>query len=207
MRAEPRPRVSRRSVTAAMVLALHAALLAILWTSPSPPPWRYRWPVAVRLDLLPLAAATPHPVRSRAAPAARLRNRRQTPSVPRRGGAAVRARLPAQAHLFPAIRWLAALRRAARTIDARRVAPAVPIGFPRADPFRRAARRRSWDGWDRAVTHRIQRLRTGGLAVTLNDHCAIDFEPFPLIGCALGKIPVPGDLFKHMRHRSAGGLP
>ncbi len=187
------------------MLALHAALIGILLAPQTRPPRRRLGPVVERLDLLPLAAATARPVRrSRTGRAARLaRNRPPTPIVPRRGGAALRAQTPRP----PAIRWFAALRHVARSIDARRAAPVVAIGFPRADPFHQAPRRRSWDGWNRAAMHGIQRLRSGGFAVTLNDHCAIDFEPFPLIGCALGKIPVPGDLFKRMRHRSAGGLP
>jgi hypothetical protein len=48
--------------------------------------------------------------------------------------------------------------------------------------------------------------RSGGMAVELNEHCPIDFGPFSILGCALGKTSMPGDLFAFIRHRSVGGL-
>ena len=55
--------------------------------------------------------------------------------------------------------------------------------------------------WDYARTHRIEPLKGGiGVAVNLNDHCAlILFGLIPMAGCTVGKIPVRGDLFDHMR--------
>lgn len=53
----------------------------------------------------------------------------------------------------------------------------------------------------------IDMLPFGGTAIALNDHCTLDLEPLPVIGCTLGRIPVAGDLFKSMRHRPPGPLP
>lgn len=55
--------------------------------------------------------------------------------------------------------------------------------------------------WDHARTHRIEPLKGGlGVAVNINDHCAlILFGLIPMAGCTVGKIPVRGDLFEHMR--------
>jgi len=208
-----RSRLSRlgthRTVTAVLALVLHAALVALLLASHPPPSRRpVRW-VCVQLGLSARPAAAPrrghsiHPART--APA--LRHPGPASLVTRSGVVATRAPLSAHARVTRAVRWFAALRRAARTLDARRVSAGVIIGFPHADPFRRAPQRRPWDGWDPVATKRIRRLRSGGIAVLLTDQCAIDFEPLPILGCALGKTSVPGDLFAHMRHRSAGGLP
>lgn len=67
-----------------------------------------------------------------------------------------------------------------------------------------------WDGWSYAATHRVQELPTGGTLVMINGHCAIVFAPFPVIGCALGKINSKGGLFEHMNDPSGqrpGSLP
>jgi hypothetical protein len=200
---------TRRSVTAALVLALHAGLIAVLLALHPPPSRRPVRRVSVQLDLSSRSAAPPRRRRTvhPAGTALALRHPGPTSVVTRPGVVAAPAPLPAQERLTCAVRWFSALRRAARTLGARRASPEVIIGFPRADPFPRAPQRRSWDGWDPAATHRIRMLRSGGTAVLLNDHCAIDFEPFPILGCALGKASAPGNLFAHMRHRSADELP
>jgi hypothetical protein len=54
-------------------------------------------------------------------------------------------------------------------------------------------------GWDHARTHRIEPLRGGGTLVWVNDQCVIILFPIPFAGCAIGKIPVRGDIFDHMR--------
>jgi hypothetical protein len=54
-------------------------------------------------------------------------------------------------------------------------------------------------GWDRSKTHRIERLPGGGTLVRVNDQCVIILFPIPFAACALGRIPVRGDLFDHMR--------
>jgi hypothetical protein len=61
--------------------------------------------------------------------------------------------------------------------------------------------------WDYARTHRVEPLSGGiGVAVHLNDHCAlILFWLIPMAGCTVGKIPVRGDLFEHMRDPPGSG--
>lgn len=73
--------------------------------------------------------------------------------------------------------------------------PRVAFGFPKVSgpgpPIYRF-------GWDYAATHRIGGLPTGGIVLMISDRCVIVFAPFPLIGCALGKIKSKGNLFEHM---------
>lgn len=55
-------------------------------------------------------------------------------------------------------------------------------------------------GWDHAHTHRLEALEGGGSILWINDRCFIVMAgliPFPM--CGIGKIPVRGDLFDHMR--------
>jgi hypothetical protein len=55
-------------------------------------------------------------------------------------------------------------------------------------------------GWDHARTHRVEALEGGGSILWINDRCFIVMAgliPFPM--CGVGKIPVRGDLFDHMR--------
>jgi hypothetical protein len=55
-------------------------------------------------------------------------------------------------------------------------------------------------GWDHAQTHRVEALEGGGSILWINDRCFIVMAgliPFPV--CGIGKIPVRGDLFDHMR--------
>ena len=55
-------------------------------------------------------------------------------------------------------------------------------------------------GWDHARTHRVEALEGGGSILWINDRCFIVLAgmiPFPM--CGIGKIPVRGDLFDHMR--------
>jgi hypothetical protein len=54
-------------------------------------------------------------------------------------------------------------------------------------------------GWDRSHTHRVESLEGGGIVIALNDRCVLVLFPFPFGGCGIGKIPVRGDLFDHMR--------
>jgi hypothetical protein len=54
--------------------------------------------------------------------------------------------------------------------------------------------------WDHARTHRVEAMEGGGTILWLNDRCFIvmyGMIPFPM--CGIGKIPVRGDLFDHMR--------
>jgi hypothetical protein len=55
-------------------------------------------------------------------------------------------------------------------------------------------------GWDHARTHRVEAMEGGGSILWINDRCFIVMYgviPFPM--CGIGKIPVRGDLFDHMR--------
>ncbi len=55
-------------------------------------------------------------------------------------------------------------------------------------------------GWDLAHTKRIEPIEGGGTLVRLNDRCFLALGLFiPLPICGIGKIPVRGDLFDHMR--------
>ena len=56
-------------------------------------------------------------------------------------------------------------------------------------------------GWDHARTHRVEPMEGGGAILWINDRCFIvmyGMIPFPM--CGIGKIPVRGDLFDHMRN-------
>ena len=58
-------------------------------------------------------------------------------------------------------------------------------------------------GWDRSHTQRFE-TTPQGLLVMLNERCVIIINPLGVAGgCALGHIPVRGDLFDHMRDPSA----
>jgi hypothetical protein len=55
-------------------------------------------------------------------------------------------------------------------------------------------------GWDHARTHRVETIEGGGSMLWINDRCFFVLYgviPFPM--CGVGKIPVRGDLFDHMR--------
>ncbi len=55
-------------------------------------------------------------------------------------------------------------------------------------------------GWDHARTHRVEPMEGGGAILWINDRCFIvmyGMIPFPM--CGIGKIPVRGDLFDHLR--------
>jgi hypothetical protein len=55
-------------------------------------------------------------------------------------------------------------------------------------------------GWDHARIHRFEPMEGGGYILWINDRCFIVIAaaiPFPM--CGVGKIPVRGDLFDHMR--------
>jgi hypothetical protein len=55
-------------------------------------------------------------------------------------------------------------------------------------------------GWDHARIHRVETIEGGGSMLWINDRCFIVLYgviPFPM--CGVGKIPVRGDLFDHIR--------
>ena len=51
--------------------------------------------------------------------------------------------------------------------------------------------------WDYAATHRLQ-TTPFGLVININDRCEIIITLGIFGGCAIGHIPVYGDLFAHM---------
>jgi len=59
-------------------------------------------------------------------------------------------------------------------------------------------------GWYHAGTHRIEPL-AGGLLINLSDQCALVLLPFPLAGCALGRVPARSDLFGQMHDQPEFG--
>ena len=59
-------------------------------------------------------------------------------------------------------------------------------------------------GWDHARTHRVETIEGGGSMLWISDRCFLVMYgviPFPM--CGVGKIPVRGDLFDHMRDAQA----
>ena len=61
-------------------------------------------------------------------------------------------------------------------------------------------------GWNRARTHRVEEIPSGGLLVHINDRCAVAIVfifPFPM--CQIGKMPARSDLFNHRDEASAAG--
>ncbi|HXS27339.1 MAG TPA: hypothetical protein VN730_06730 [Steroidobacteraceae bacterium] len=64
----------------------------------------------------------------------------------------------------------------------------MPGPAPRPPEFR----------WDYAATHRFVPT-ISGLVINITDRCVILVNPFAVVpGCAIGHIPVYGDLFAHM---------
>jgi hypothetical protein len=63
--------------------------------------------------------------------------------------------------------------------------------------------------WNYAATHRVEAVPGGATVIHLNDSCALVlFIIIPMIGCALDKPAVRGDLFDHMHDgANEGPLP
>ncbi len=56
-----------------------------------------------------------------------------------------------------------------------------------------------WNSWR---AHRLEVL-PGALVFHINERCMVAIMPFPLPVCVLGKIPVYGDLFEHLKEERA----
>jgi hypothetical protein len=70
---------------------------------------------------------------------------------------------------------------------------------PEASPMFATRARRPGFHWNYARTHRVEPVPGLGTVIHLNDQCAILlFVIIPMVGCALEKAPVRGDLFEHM---------
>jgi hypothetical protein len=116
------------------------------------------------------------------------------PAAPSEDGNAIR----------PPIDWADELDRVVRdSTTAETSRKPLDFGFPHASTESPA--KPPEFGWSYAPTHRVEPLPGGGLLINLNDNCVLVFTPLPFFACALGKKPVNGDLFKHMRDPSQPG--
>lgn len=91
-----------------------------------------------------------------------------------------------------------------RAQESRAPARKLRFGFPR-QPAPAAAVPEF--GWDPASTHRLEALPQGGMLLNLNDRCALVIYGLFFPVCKIGRIPVNGHLFDHMRDRRDGGEP
>jgi len=109
-----------------------------------------------------------------------------------------------------AIDWAAeATGSAARQIEAdeQRARQARALA-PKPSPMFVARPRRHEFQWNYARTHRVEAVPGLGTVIHLNDQCAIVlFVIIPMVGCALEKPPVRGDLFEHMHDPDPGPEP
>jgi hypothetical protein len=99
------------------------------------------------------------------------------------------------------IDWYHEQDRVASDAAALSAAPA-PRGFGAPEVPRPHAPSKSDFGWSHARTHRVEPIEGGGIAINLSDQCVLVLIPLPLLGCASGKRPANGDLFRDM-HRPA----
>jgi len=90
-----------------------------------------------------------------------------------------------------------------RAREARALAPKLSPAFalPRA--------RRPEFGWDYAATHRVEAGRGGITVIHIGDNCGVAlYLLIPMaFGCAVGKVPVRGDLFGHLHDPDPGPDP
>lgn len=93
------------------------------------------------------------------------------------------------------------MQRELRTQESRQPAKQLRFSFPR-QPAPAAAVPKF--GWDHASTHRLEALPQGGMLINLNDHCALVVYGFLFPFCRIGRIPVNGHLFDHMRDARLG---
>jgi hypothetical protein len=103
---------------------------------------------------------------------------------------------------LPSIDWsLESELAAQRQVDAVEAARRRGRGFPAYDEDRKLAATAPPApefGWDRARTHRIEPIPTGGTIIHINDRCFVVISGLIMPVCKLGKIEARGDLFEHM---------
>lgn len=192
---------ARRLSVIAVVAALHAGVCWMLLEATAPLKIRTS---ASSLELTYLNLNMPESAASRPAPvrhspplvpqggASRPSNQPQAPSQPSAaaGGDEDNA-------IHPPIDWANELSRTAREAASGASAPQPRVfGAPHVAPTPPA--KPPEFGWSYSRTHRVE-TGPGGMAVHLNDRCAIALAPLPFPVCALGKREANGDLFKHMR--------
>lgn len=211
MDADRRRPAARRLLAAAAAVAIHVALLQLFM------------PDVLRTRAIPGAQIRPLTVFLIATPSHAVNGRMLTSSRRhhRHGHAAAHETIRSRSRKSIAIvssgvrsrhmiHWMGALRREVRDLQSGTTVSKRHFGLPRGEDFEPSQRMHPWDGWDYAVTHRIQEQPTGGTLIMINDHCGIVFAPLPIVGCALGKIKANGNLFGHMndaRGQGPGSLP
>jgi hypothetical protein len=86
------------------------------------------------------------------------------------------------------------------TVDRQRRQPSVlaPHDFSKVKPGSTDDSRPEF-AWDHSATHRVEEMPNGGLLININDRCAIAWVILPFPFCRIGRIPVHGDLFDHMK--------
>ncbi len=184
--------MKQRITVIALVAGLHLAVVWLLLSATLRIPSRAGSQSLQWLLLVPVTA----PRESRVAVRDERAVRREPPRRPP-PEAAQPEPAPANDSIQAPIDWDAELNRAvAHAAAAAAAPPARDFGFPR--PAERGGKAPEF-AWSRAHTHRVEGLEGGGLLIHLNDHCVLLLFPLPFVGCGIGKIPVNGALFEHMR--------
>jgi hypothetical protein len=201
--AAPRDRRQETAILAAICL-LHLLLIALLWREIPLRRPSARAPAleivqlgaessGERLHYDPSAAPTPRADRNPAAASARVPAPGLAPTAP---GVAPLA--PSAPGAPPApIDWFNEQDRVANEAAAKSTAP-PPRGFGMPEIPRDDAPPKSDFAWSHSRTHRVEPIEGGGIAINLTDQCVLVLIPLPLVGCAIGKRPANGDLFRHL---------
>lgn len=193
-------RLNGRVTAAAVVLAAHLAVLALLFALPR----TELTPAENAQPLLWIFLAPPSPLPPAKGPVPP--RRRSVPFVAAPTAAA--APEPATA-TSPAPDWdklarTTAIREVEREdANQRRLGALAP---PKSPAWAVAPKAKPAFGWSHAATHRIEPLGGGGFLINLTDQCVIVIAGlFLMPACALEKTPARSDLFNHMRDSSALG--
>ncbi len=184
-----------------VVLVIHTALF-LLFAALRTPAGR---PVAAQVASIAFfveprraSAATAEPTRSRRTPIPRA-----TASPQRRPPQPTESTAITPSPPFPPD-WRNELQIAANSQLAReerkrdQPSPLAPHDFSGVKPGSTADSRHEF-GWNHAATHRVEAIPAGGVLININDRCAIAWLIFPVPVCRIGKIPVRGDLFEHLK--------
>jgi hypothetical protein len=208
--AAPRQRRRDAAILAGIGVS-HLCVFALLWRAAPPPRPRAATPglEIVRIDAAavspagvqvePAAAASASPAR-RSAP-------RGAPGPRAATGAPALPPGPSSAAGTPAapIDWFAERDRVARDAATASAAPSPRgFGFPQQPSDGTAAPNAEF-GWSHSHTHRVETMPGGGIVINLTDQCALVLFPLPFVGCALGKKPANGELFRQMHGKAHDG--
>ncbi|HWZ63850.1 MAG TPA: hypothetical protein VNX02_12585 [Steroidobacteraceae bacterium] len=194
---------ARRVLALTGVVALHAGVLLIVLEEARTKVVRAAADSPSLLVMLLSALEPQHPSGARSSRGAAARHRPAT-SVPPEAPAPDVPTGPRST-----IDWFAAAKdEAARQVEAneQRQRQARAFALP-PNMFTPPAPKRPGFHWDYAATHRVEAVPGGATVIHLNDSCALVlFIIIPMIGCALEKPAVRGDLFDHM-HDGANEAP